>query len=161
MAPVILGFTGTRKPPTLPQRHWANERMRSIGMTEFHHGCCVGSDETMHYIAVDYFTGSAYTEPDGGPYRPVKGHPPLDQKLMMPLVEDPVVEYLKAFTYLTRNMHIVKVSHRMLSTPRNGAPGKIMPSNGSGTWWTINKGLLAGQTFEICYPDGKTEVREP
>lgn len=149
----IIGFTGARHGPTVGQAIWINHRLRGIGMLQLHHGACVGSDLFAHQVALAYFTDSED--------RPIKVHPPIKRDWMIRLEEHPLVEVYEPAEYLTRDRSIVTATHRLLATPKYGWPGMPVSEIRGGTGYTIRYALSQKRTVEICYPDGRVEVREP
>lgn len=145
--PAVIGFTGTRNLPSFEQRERLNYRLREVGMTEFHHGCCVGADEYAHSVAVDYFAGSND--------RPIRLHPPVKEKYMMPLPDrsDPLMSWADPLPYLVRNAAIVEATEYLFAVPDS-----YEDRPRSGTWWTIQQALWRGRPVEVIYPNGTSAV---
>jgi hypothetical protein len=145
---VILGFTGSRHEPTGAQRVWLVDYILGNGkISEFHHGCCVGSDEFSHRAAKNS-TDLTVAE--------IVLHPPFDTTYEMEYTD---WDYANCVWYprkefLRRNRDIVNASDRMVALP-NG-PEKM---NGSGTWYTVRFAVEQGKQVTICDPTGKLEVR--
>lgn len=114
---VIAGFTGTQKGMTSKQALVLKELMRSEGVTEFHHGDCIGADERADSIAHELKCEVVIHPPINGSKRAhcenaKKVHEPKD--------------------YLVRNKDIVNDSSILFATP-----GEASPVLRSGTWSTV------------------------
>lgn len=137
-----VGFTGTR---------WGMGNRTStfeyiidkLGITEFRHGMCIGSDEEAHNLVA---------------LRPVLiiGHPPEDQKQMAKVKCD---RYEVPKAYLVRDHDIVDNVEVMVATPQQNE--EILRS---GTWATIryakkvikkDKGNC--KRLYVLLPNGKIE----
>lgn len=154
-----IGVSGSRTGPTTQQQAWGNYRLRGIGCTEVHHGCCVGSDEFFHRVALEYFRG--YEPEDDQPWPPIWGHPPIKATYRMPLELHDLVSYTKPKAYLSRDRDIVDEGAILLATPSHGRPGEILESHASGTWYTINYALRMGKRVEWCDPEGVVTILKP
>jgi hypothetical protein len=151
-----LGMSGSQDGITNRQQFWLNKTMRGLGMTEFHHGACIGADAYAHLIALDYFDGYV-TEPDGLKVKPIIVHPAsdvaehkVDQKSVEP---HPLVLVLPAKPALKRNRDIVAPLDRLLATPSGYERLR------SGTWATVRYAVRCQVPVSICYPSGETEQR--
>lgn len=143
-----LGFTGSRHEPTSKQRIWLVDYILNNGkISEFHHGCCVGSDEFSHRAAknsTDLTVGEIVL------------HPPDKSEYEMEYTEWDYSNCLwfPKKDYLARNRDIVREADRLVALP-NG-PEKM---RGSGTWYTIRWAIQHGKPVTICHPTGKIEIR--
>lgn len=138
---MILGFTGTRKQPTMKQarrfRIFLSDNDSDID--EFHHGGCDGSDLMAHRLALWYFM-------------PVVVHPPIKETFLAfeCLEPHPNVTVLERKPYLARDRDIVNVPIDCLfATP----DGPRRPH--SGTWYTIDYAIYRHVPVVICWPDGQ------
>jgi hypothetical protein len=112
-------------------------------VSEFHHGCCVGSDEFAHRIAKSCL--------DTGLDQIVL-HPPANGAQEMEYTEwdyGNCLWYTKK-DYLARDRDIVNETDILLALP-NG-PEKM---RGSGTWYTIRYARNHNKKVIICDPLGK------
>ncbi len=102
---------------------------------EFHHGCCIGSDEQAHELA------------EMLEYRIVL-HPPSDLSKVMKLDFD---KYLchGQLPYLKRNRVIATEYDVLIATPFEAA--EIVRS---GTWATVRYARQAGTGVVIAWPTG-------
>ena len=144
-----LGFTGSRHEPTRPQRMWLLDYVLENSPKEFHHGCCIGSDEFSHRVAKNCF--------DMG-LEQIILHPPIDTSREMGYTD---WDYANCVWYprkefLPRNRDIVNAVDRLIALP-NG-PEKM---RGSGTWYTIRYALKQRKPVIICDPLGQVEERNP
>ena len=147
----IVGFSGSQTGVTKAQLIWLNYELHAIGMTELHHGACIGADAAAHMIALEYFTGSTG---DGIPELPIVIHPPenMSKVEMRCLLRDQeIVRVLPRKPYLVRNRDIVNASNILLATP--DGPERLR----SGTWATIRYARDLKHPIKICYPNGEVE----
>lgn len=132
-------MTGTRTGMTEHQHDWIRQEL--CHYDEFHHGACVGSDETAHHAAIDNgITGERLVV-----------HPPVNTKYRM--AYDHRALWLPAKNYHPRNIDIVDATAILLATP----DGPERPN--SGTWYTVRYAMNVGKPITICYPDGRLEHR--
>lgn len=134
----VIGFTGTRYGMTIDQRRTVCELLTRDGITEVHHGDCVGADADFHQLA-------------NGWRHHIVIHPPTDEKLRAFCDGTDVVHHV-AKPYLDRNRDIVDACDQLIATPKeDGEPfGK-----GGGTWYTIRYAREIGKRVAIVYPDGE------
>lgn len=144
------GFTGSRTGPTKEQRKALLVFMLGAGdddaIEEWHHGCCVGSDEFSHKAAKYYLTNFHFLNK-------IHLHPPKNPKLEMEYAQweyDNCIWSPKK-DYLARDRDIVRETDELVATPE----GKRKPR--SGTWYTIDYALDCGRMVNIIWPDGKLE----
>jgi hypothetical protein len=142
----VCGFSGSQDGITPQQRGWLVRTMHSIGMTEFHHGGCVGSDEEAHRIALECFTEPAE--------KPIKVHPASGvapwKVSGVCLRPHPLVEVLPPKKPLLRNRDIANPAQILLATPNSEERLR------SGTWATVRYARKIGVPVWVCYPDGTT-----
>lgn len=131
-----VGFTGSRKGMTLRQEELLMILLLELEPDEFHHGCCIGSDERAHNLAKLW------------QYRTV-GHPPTETKYLG--VWEDCDERREPFPYLERNRHIVNETDLLIATPRvpRGTPH-------SGTWYTVEYARGKRKTVRILDPNSVT-----
>ena len=143
----IVGFTGTRKGMTAAQLATLKALLlnvfvvssRSRGSVELHHGDCLGADE------------SAYLAAKALGYRTV-AHPPTSSALRAFTRSDVV---LPKKPYLTRNLAIVKASHRLVACPDGDEVQR------SGTWQTVRAARREGVAITVIYPCGTRKDEMP
>lgn len=129
-----VGFTGTRTGMTSAQSDQVAYVLNLLGVTEFHHGDCVGADAEAHELAR---ARGAY----------VVIHPPVDEihRAFCRYAD----ETLPALTHFARNREIVKNTEVLVAAP----PAMVELTQG-GTWHTINYGKKQLRDVYICWPDG-------
>lgn len=132
--PVHIGFTGTRKGLTLPQRKALKTTMSSIAGGYFHHGDCVGADEQACEVAREIGWSLIC-------------HPPFEDALRAH-VPSAVVHL--PLPYLTRNRMIVDVSSRLIVCPAG-----TLEERRSGTWSTARYGRRQNKPIIIVWPTGR------
>lgn len=135
---ITLGFTGTRKRPAPEQCAFIERNMSNV--TELHHGCCEGSDYVAHLIAIGENVGIIWL------------HPPVNQKLMVPLpklLSRGGIHVLDPKQYHARNRDIVDASDALIATP----DGPRRPY--SGTWYTIDYARELKKPVLVCLPNGE------
>jgi hypothetical protein len=148
---MILGFTGTREEPTREQKTWLLSFVLGSGdddrIDEFHHGCCVGSDEFSHRMAKQCLDLTI---------EQIVLHPPSNSKYEMKYTDWDYANcvWYPRKPYLDRNYDIVACSTQVVALPK-GPEVK----QGSGTWHTIRATLRAKKPLIICYPDGEIDKR--
>lgn len=130
---MIVGFTGTQRGMTPRQLQDFTQLMRSLQLTEFHHGDCVGADQQAHDIVRSLF-----------PHCWIVVHPPLNPVKRAYCAGNAV---LIPADYLVRNKHIVDACELLVATPEQARP--ILRS---GTWATVRYASKVGRTVTILYP---------
>ena len=131
-----LGFTGTARERfiTVERRKSLQLRLRVFkdqGYTEFHHGDCIGADETAHYYA------------DAMGFAIVI-HPPLDSKARAFCQVNNAGVILEPDEYLIRNQAIVDACDLLIAMPR-----VIGKEHRSGTWSTVWRARKKGISVEF------------
>lgn len=105
----------------------------------WHHGDCVGADESSHALAVAYDLRTCI-------------HPPSDPKLRAWCSGDLV---LQERGYIERNHDIVHDTCRLIA-----APHEFEEQQRSGTWATIRYARKLGRLIIIILPDGSVRVEK-
>lgn len=133
-----VGFTGTRDNITLVQVTNLWNTLKAFGVTELHHGMCVGADQIAHKAAGKL--GIARV-----------AHPPLDTRQIF---EAPAEDFLAIKTpraYLDRNKEIVRCADRLFAMPKGKEELR------SGTWSTVRWARKRNVPVTIFWPDGRVE----
>ena len=133
---MIAGFTGSRKGMTEEQKSRLQQLLSMLKIKEFHHGDCVGADETAHNVVREVL-----------PECPVVVHPPDIKKLRAFCKGDSEKFPLP---YQERNQHIVDASDVLLATPDNFD----FEEDASGTASTVRKARKAKVTVYAILPNG-------
>lgn len=128
---MTAGFTGTRKGMTQRQKNSLKERL--LGVTEFHHGCCVGADADAHGIALEMKIS-------------IIGHPPTDQRLMAKGLTG-YTEMREPKPFLDRNKDIVDESEFLIAAPETEEE-----TLRSGTWSTVRYARKQKKQRQILLP---------
>ena len=133
-----VGFTGTREGMTPEQKGSFQKLIKDLGVTELHHGDCVGADSDAHdlssvyiecHIHPCYFSHMrAYKETKPEFVYPIK--PPLE-----------------------RNKDIVNFSDALIATPKESY--QVLRS---GTWSTIRYANAIGKQVYLIIPNGKVII---
>lgn len=135
---MIMGITGTRTMPTASQEHMLAKLIKDTrGLTELHHGCCLGADAMSHHYALRYGV-------------PVVIHPPTNARAMAVLRDER--DRLVARTYKQRNQAIVDACDWLVALPKH--PEWDERSSASGTWQTIRMARKQGRHITIIYGNG-------
>jgi hypothetical protein len=136
-----VGFTGTRDGMTEPQEAAFLDWCEVTSFREFHHGCCVGSDERAAAF-VDTF----------GEERPViHGHPSNLRGMTSPKAVRVSDNVSRPKSPLYRNRDIVDACDILLACPKGPEERR------SGTWATIRYARKIGRLVKIIQPDGTIE----
>lgn len=130
-----VGFTGTRRGITPEQRVAVFGLL--VGVTEAHHGDCLGADAEFHEIITSL----------GGIKR--VGHPPSDPKSRAWCQFD---ELLPEKDYLARNRDIVEATELLIA-----CPGEDTEMHRSGTWSCVRYARKLSKPIRLVYPDGTVE----
>lgn len=128
-----IGFTGSRDGISEKALIVLHNFLSSISIEEFHHGDCVGADQSLHNIIKSKGI-------------PIFIHPPSDNKLRA-FCADAII--LTPKNYLQRNKDIVNSSDFLLALPSTNHD--IVRS---GTWSTIRYARNINKPVLIIYPDG-------
>ena len=132
---MTAGFTGTRAGLTLKQRRYIVELLR--GVTEIHHGDCIGADAEVHDIAV--MLGVA-----------IVIHPPIDPKQRAWCNQSQAILVAPPKPYLDRNKDIVRSSNVLIAAPKETV--EPAPGRGQGTWSTVRFARRSLVPVEIAFP---------
>lgn len=137
-----VGFSGTRDDMTDAQRrafiHWCEQSPAA----EFHHGCCIGADETAWEVSSSREAGFPEPKPR------VVAHPPTNRSLLCNTAEMFADEVRPAADYLVRNRAIVDACDVLLAAPKGPEEQR------SGTWATVRHGRKQGKRIVLFWPDG-------
>ena len=114
---LAIGFTGSRTALIIPQNIWVTKRLKELyeSDVEFHHGDCIGKDESVHRLAKNLG------------YKIVI-HPPKNNVLRAYCKGD---EWRDPLPYIERNHEIVDETTVLLAIP------DVPEVMRSGTWATI------------------------
>lgn len=136
------GFTGTRRGMTMEQVNRLIEVVgpgSELGMTEFHHGDCVGADDDAAGIVFSYAKSVR-----------IICHPPLDEKHRA--FNGNYIECRERKTHFARNRDIVNESERLIACPCTVQ--MITPKTMGGTAYTVNYARKQGKPILIIEPGG-------
>lgn len=134
---MIIGFTGTRQGCTPKQLVALTDLLASLGMTEAHHGDCIGADDEFARIA-DWMLDP----------RRIYIHPPVDETHRAFHVGG-LNNLCLPKTYFARNRDIVNASDLLV-----GCPLTMQEQSQGGTFYTINYARKVGKPVRIVWPDG-------
>ncbi len=137
---MIVGFTGTQKGMTDPQKKSFRKLLINIQPESFSQGCCTGADYDATKIA--YELGI-----------PCVAHPPINQSKV-----HYHVGYIKVHErkeYLDRNRDIANESELLIA-----CPSSEQEELRSGTWSTIRYGRKSKRYIIIILPDGSTKTED-
>lgn len=145
-----VGFTGTREGLTNHQLAWlvtTFENHTVAGITEVHHGACVGADAAVHAQAIEAGL-------------PIHVWPPVKTNFVA--VEclcgaDMGVTVHPQMPYLNRDREIVHHTDGLVALPKQDSEPD--PNQWGGTWYTVNYAVAKCKPVTICYPNGKLEHR--
>lgn len=113
-----IGFTGTQIGMSQHQKEQFVLKLMELGVTEFHHGDCIGADAEAHDIVREFF-----------PSVWIEVHPP-DITTKRAYKKGDVIHTPKP--YLVRNKDIVDASEFLIGSPKENY--NVLRS---GTWSTI------------------------
>lgn len=139
---MIIGFSGTRRGLTRPQRDALHSLLMEFEPDVVHHGCCVGADSDFSVLA--------------GTRAGVKIHAhPAD---LGALTDKDALDWAdvtyKPLPPLERNQVIVDESELLIA-----CPAEATEQLRSGTWATVRFARKCGKRVVIIYPDGSL-IRE-
>jgi hypothetical protein len=128
-----IGFTGTQRGMTEPQKRTLHALLKAHNGTALHHGDCVGADAEAHDVA--RAIGLDITI-----------HPPrIDAKRAWKTSAD----VRKPRDYLARNKDIVRETAMLIATP-----SEEVEQLRSGTWSTVRFARELGRPVYVIGPDG-------
>ena len=130
-----IGMTGNRNGISEQSSNKLKELLKSIEITEAHHGDCTGADENFHQIMVSFLIKIII-------------HPP-DKNICRAYCQ--ADEIRKEKSYLERNKDIVNECDALLAFPSSKTE-----TLRSGTWSTIRYAKKTNKKLVIFYPDGTT-----
>jgi len=138
-----IGFTGTQRGMTLAQKLMFEAviaKLDLLGISEFHHGDCIGSDEEAHdsISNLSAFLKSSIK---------IILHPPNKKSKRAFCLAD---ESRSPLSYLDRNQEIVNDSNILIATPAEEE--EVLRS---GTWSTIRRARKQSKTILIINPHGE------
>jgi hypothetical protein len=145
------GFTGSQQGPTDEQATkflYLLERYMLINpFTEFHHGCCIGSDRSAHFTIAHHkeFHPEIHIHPGDNP-----------EKTALECMKTPGVKVYPVMPNLKRNLGIIKVSGIMFAMPHENS--NVIRS---GTWHTIRHTIRAMKWLHVIWPSGETNLYLP
>lgn len=136
-----LGFTGSRNGMTDHQRSIVEALLLFMFLgCEFHHGDCVGADETANVLATKFGLR-------------VVSHPPISDTYRAFCNADEVRE---PKDYLDRNHNIVNETSCLIATPST-----MTERQRSGTWATVRYARRINRYIILVLPDGTVEHEYP
>lgn len=125
-----VGFTGTQLGMSQQQKEQFVLLLQDMGMTEFHHGDCIGADAEAHDIVREFF-----------PDVKIVGHlPKYKNKQAFKICN----EYRDPLDYLVRDRNIVNETEFLFSAPKTDEEELR-----SGTWTTIRHSRKMGKARKI------------
>lgn len=113
-----IGITGSREGMSDSQKENFVLLLQKMGMTEFHHGDCLGADAEAHAIVREFF-----------PNVRIVIHPPKSNSLQAHCVGD---ESKEPLGYIVRDKNIVDAVEFLFA-----APLRTQEQVRSGTWTTV------------------------
>lgn len=125
-----IGFTGTQLGMSQQQKEQFVLKCEELGITEFHHGDCIGADAEAHDIVREFF-----------PNVWIVGHLPKYKNKQAFRKCD---EYRDPLDYLVRDKNIVSETEFLI-----GAPKTDDEELRSGTWTTIRYSRKANKPREV------------
>ena len=132
-----VGFTGTQNDLSVAQFDLLLLVMQELeDMTEAHHGDCVGADATFSAMVDEIYPNTI-----------VHLHPPTVSSKRANCRYDEIEE---AYSYLTRNKHIVDATDLLIACPKTNEEELR-----SGTWATVRYARKVGKPVVILWNNGK------
>jgi hypothetical protein len=133
---VKVGFTGTREGYTAKVHNGLTFLLLHLCVTEFHHGCCIGSDAQAHHLA--YECGA----------NPIVGYPgPHDHQ--REIFDHQLHKVMPRSGFFARNRAIVDATDVLIATPR-----QMQLEAMGGTSYTVRYARKVGKKVYIVWPDG-------
>jgi hypothetical protein len=143
-----IGITGSRTMPTPAQKYVMSTLVNALCLpgSELHHGCCIGTDETAHFIAARI------------PRVRICGHPGYGRNQSSPYRMNSGREIFAvmhaALPYAQRNRAIVEACITLLAFPLY--PEDDSRSLHSGTWQTVRIARRLRKPVIRIPPDGQS-----
>ncbi len=140
------GFTGTQVGCKAPQVERLRRVVRALaslaeGSFTFHHGDCIGGDETLHGVVRELG-------------HRIELHPPLNwSKRAWCTLRDGEVAH-EPDEYIPRNHAIVDATSLLVATPREESGEELR----SGTWATVRYARRLKRLIVIVRPSGLIEI---
>lgn len=134
---ICVGFTGTSKGLSYPQRTTLCGYLSALAIGEFHHGDCVGADSEAHDIVVGLGV-DPHIHPPSNPRK--RAYRRTKREVVVPK------------EYLLRNRDIVDVTELLIACPAE-ATEKLR----SGTWATVRYACSLGRRVVLILPSGRLE----
>ena len=146
-----IGMTGNRNGISEQSSNKLKELLKSIEITEAHHGDCTGADENFHQIMVSFLIKIIIHPPDKNICRAYcQGDEIRKEKSYLDIVLIKTPD-LKSFDFKYRNKDIVNECDALLAFPSSKTE-----TLRSGTWSTIRYAKKTNKKTIIFYPDGTT-----
>lgn len=133
----VVGFTGSRKGMTLPQKE-ALFAFCFEQTSRFHHGDCIGADAQADAMCY-------------GMQIPVTIHPPTNPKARAYCEHRFLTEVRPVEHYLKRNRDIVDAADEIFAA----VPGPEELYRRSGTWATVRYARKIGTPITVILPSGE------
>lgn len=131
-----VGFTGSRRGMTQPQKMSFYNLLIGLTVTEFHHGDCIGSDDEAADMA-SVAQGDCI----------IVCHPPLDESHRA--FNKRHHQILKAKTHFVRNRDIVDETDILIATPCD-----TTEQSRGGTWYTVSYARKRRKQIKFIWPSG-------
>lgn len=128
------GFTGCQEMPTFEQIAALSHLLRFLGVTELHHGDCIGSDAEAHLAATNLDISMCI-------------HPPRSMRKRA-FCKGAAYTYPVA-EYLVLNKNIVDCTDILI-----GMPNTTHEKQRSGTWSTLRYAKKRDKPAFVIWPDG-------
>lgn len=135
-----VGVTGTRSGMNDEQSRLVRNYLTSRnGITELHHGDCVGVDEQVAILAAEVGIK-------------VVCHPPIKTELRAYHRSD---DFREPLSYFARNRQIVDECDVLLVVPYQNSW-----QNNGGTWYTHDYAKKTGKPTMVFFPNGETDEHD-
>jgi hypothetical protein len=136
------GFTGTRNGMTDAQKEEFVCLLATLGVTEFHHGDCVGADDEAANICREFQLGKGV----------IIAHPPINEKSRA--WNRFATETRHPKPYHERNHDIVDETEVLIATPFERKRQAF-----GGTWSTVRYAESKQKRVYVILPDGSLESK--
>lgn len=128
-----IGFTGTQRGMTQPQKAALHQWLIEHEPSELHHGDCLGADAQVHGLCCEELIQTVLHPP----INPAKRAFCASRRVRTPK------------PYLVRNKDIVDDTDMLIATP-----GEMIARLRSGTWSTVRYAAKTGKRSILVFPDG-------
>lgn len=125
-----LGITGTRRGMTPNQQTKLRSLLIHLGVTELHHGDCIGADEEAVGIAHLLGIATVCHPPEKAEYRAFTHNE----------------QTLRPKAYIPRNQEIVRMTQELVAVPEGAEVTR------SGTWSTVRYARKLGRVVTVLTP---------